>query len=213
LYSKWNIHSKINLCLQAVVKEKIRSLEEQLNKLKEEQANFQVSFISIGNVTMVFVFIENSQIQNAVDLQRCMSCEMQLNFVVNVHVAVTISTFQCNKKCISLSEHPVYQRYIVDIYIHKRTHMALSPVQHTVQTHFTFHIVLQTHFTLNWTLCEDHTSNSDISVQKHKSCLNCAQLCNLPLEIRFKISFKCIQSLSASFCYRVCDMQRNKIVT
>jgi len=146
---------------------------------------------------MVIVVIENSQIQKTVDLQRCMSCEMQLNFVLNVHVAVHISTFQRNKKCISLSEHPVYQRYTVDIYIHKRTHMALSSVQHTVQTHFTLHIFLQTHFTLNWTLCEDHTSNSVVSFQNHKLCLNCAQLCNLPFQIRFKVSFKSIQSLSA----------------
>jgi len=49
--------------------------------------------------------------------------------------------------------------------MHKRTHMALSSVQHTVQSNFTFHTVLQTHFTLNWTLYEDHTSNSDVSVQ------------------------------------------------
>ena len=80
-------------------------MEEQFNKQKEKQANFQVNFMSIGNVTMVIVVIENSQIQNAVDMQSCMSCEMQLNFVGNVHVAVHISTFQRNKKCISLSEH------------------------------------------------------------------------------------------------------------
>jgi len=140
--------------------------------------------MNIGNVTMVSVVVQNSQTQKTVDLQRCMSCEMQLNVVVNVHVAVHSSTFQRSKTCISLSEHAVYQRCTVDIYT-QRTHMALSPVQHTVQTHFTFHIFLQTHFTLNWTLCEDHTSNSDVSVQNHKSCLNCAQLCNLPFEIRF----------------------------
>jgi len=100
-------------------------------------------------------------------------------------------------KSVSRYQNTLYINGIQLIYIHKRTHMALSSVQHTVQTHFTFHIFLQTHFTLNWTLCEDHTSSSGISVQKHKSCLNCAQLCNLPFEIRFKVSFKSIQTLSA----------------
>ena len=90
--------------------------------------------MSIGNVTMVIVFIENSQIQNAVDLQRCMSCEMQLNFVVNVHVAVPISTFQRNKKCISLSEYPVYQRYTVDIYSQKDTHGHIISAAHSADT-------------------------------------------------------------------------------
>ena len=79
---------------------------------------------------MVSVVIENSQIQKAVDLQRRMNCEMQLNFVVNVHVAVHSSTFQCNKKCISLSEHPVCVLYTVDIYTQKDTlHIELDTLR------------------------------------------------------------------------------------
>ena len=78
------------------------------------------------------MIVENSQIQKAVDLQRHTNCEMQLNFDMNVHVAVHSSTFECNKKCISLSEHTVCVLYTVDI--HKRTHMALSSVQHSAVT-------------------------------------------------------------------------------
>ena len=69
----------------------------ELQHQKEKLASLQVSFIHIGNMTMVSVVVENSQIQNAVDLQRRMSCEMQLNVVVNVHVAVHSSTFRRNE--------------------------------------------------------------------------------------------------------------------
>jgi len=96
-------------------------------------------------------------------------------------------------KSVSRYLNILYLYCIQLIYINKRTHMALS----SAQSQFTFQKFLQTHFTLNWTLCEDHTSNSDISVKNHKSCLKCAQLCNLPFEICFKVSFKSIQSLSA----------------
>ena len=52
---------------------------------------------------------------------------------------------------------------------------------------------LQTHFTLNLTLCEDYTSNSDnVTVQNLKSRLNCAQLCNLHYEMHFKVGFKSV---------------------
>ena len=150
------------------------------------------------------MIVENSQIQRAVDLQRRMNCEMQLNVVLNVHVGVHSSTFQRNKTCILLSEHSVCVLYTVDmcvcIYIYinthtlKRTPIALS----SVKSHFRFHIFLQTCFKLNQTFCEDHTSNSDnVTVQNLKSCLNCAQLCNLHFEIHFKVSFKSISSLSA----------------
>ena len=88
---------------------------------------------------------------------------MQLNFVVNVYVAVHFPHFNA---IIIVSR---YQNFLCIngiqlIYIHKMTHMALSSVQHRVLSNFTFHIVLQAHFTLNWTLCKDHTSNSDVSV-------------------------------------------------
>jgi hypothetical protein len=71
-----------------------------------------------GNVTMVTMFVENSQIQRPVDLQRCMNCEMQLNVLLNVHVHVAVHscTLKRNKMCISLSEHPVCVLYTVDIY-------------------------------------------------------------------------------------------------
>ena len=63
-----------------------------------------------------------------------MNCEMQLNFVVNVHVAVHISTFQRNKKCISLSEHPVCVLYTVDIHTQKDTHGPIVSAAHTAVT-------------------------------------------------------------------------------
>jgi hypothetical protein len=34
-----------------------------------------VSFMNIGNVTMVTMFVENSKIQRAVDLQRRVNCD------------------------------------------------------------------------------------------------------------------------------------------
>ena len=84
----------------------------QFNQLMQEKLEIlQVSFMNSGNVTMVTTIIENSQIQWAVDLQRCMNCEMQINFLLNVHVAVHSSTFQRNKICISLSELPVCVLY------------------------------------------------------------------------------------------------------
>jgi len=114
------------------MKQKVKEMTGEMKKIQQDLENLQVSFMDIGNVTMVSVFVENSQIQKAVDLQRRMNCKMQLNFDVNVHVAVHSSTFERNKKCISLSEHPVCVLYTVDI--HKRTHMALSSVQHSAVT-------------------------------------------------------------------------------
>jgi len=90
----------------------------QFNQLMQEKLEIlQVSFMNSGNVTMVTTIIENSQIQRAVDLQRCMNCEMQINFPLNVHVAVHGSTFQRNKMCISLSEHSMCTIQL--IYTHK----------------------------------------------------------------------------------------------
>jgi len=85
-------------------------------------------------VTMVSVIVENSQIQKAVDLQTPMNCEMQLNFAVNVHVAVHISTFERNKKCISLSEHAVCVLYTVDIHTQKDTHGPIVSAAHSAVT-------------------------------------------------------------------------------
>jgi len=99
---------------------------------KQSLVSFQVSFMSIGNMTMFNVKVENFQIQKAVDLRRHMNCEMRLNFIVNVLVAVHRSTFQCNKKCISLSEHPVCVLYTVDIYTQKYTH---GPIVSAVTLH------------------------------------------------------------------------------
>jgi len=50
-------------------------------------------------------------------------------------------------KSVSHYQNTLYVYCIQLIYIHKSTHMALSSVQ--------------SHFTLNWTLCEDRTSDSD----------------------------------------------------
>jgi len=101
------------------MKEKLRQMAAELQHQKEKLASLQVSFMHIGNVTMVSVVVGNSQIHNAVDLQRHMSCEMQLNVVVNVHFSVHSSTFRHNRKCISLSEH-LYM-YCMSLYIY--THM------------------------------------------------------------------------------------------
>ena len=84
------------------MKIKISQLAE---KIDNNVKILQVSSRNNGNVTMVIVVVENSQNLKAVDLQRRTSCEMQLNVVVNVHVAVHSSTFQHNKMCMSLSEH------------------------------------------------------------------------------------------------------------
>ena len=105
-----------------------------------------------GNVTIVCVVIENSQILKAVDLQRCMNCEMQLNVVMNVHVAVHSSTFQNNKMCISLSEHPVCVLYTVDIYTQKDTH---GPIVSAVTLHV-LHIPTDTLHTELDTLRRSH---------------------------------------------------------
>ena len=77
--------------------------------------------MSIGNVTMVSVVVENSQIRKAVDLQRRMSCEMQLNVVLNVQYMLQYScTFRRNKNRISLSEHPVCVLYTDDIQVSEK---------------------------------------------------------------------------------------------
>ena len=102
------------------------------------------SFMDNGNVNMVSVIVENSQIHNAVDLQRRMSCEMQLNVVVNVHVAVHSSTFRRNKKCISISEHPVCVLYTVDIYTQKDTHGPIVSAAHSAVTLYILHIPTDT---------------------------------------------------------------------
>jgi hypothetical protein len=111
----------------------------QFNQLMQEKLeNLQISFMNNGNVTIVTMVVENSQIPRAVDLQRRVNCEMQLNGVLNVHIHVAVHscTFQRNKMCITPSEHPVCVLYTVDT--------------HTVQSRFTF--PTHTHFTLNLTL-------------------------------------------------------------
>jgi len=112
--------------------------------------------MSIGNVTMVSVVVQNSQTQKVVDLQRCMSCEMQLNFVVNVHVAVHSSTFQRSKTCISLSEHPVHQRCTVDLYTQKDTHGPIASAAHSADTFHIPHIPTDTLHTELDTLRRSH---------------------------------------------------------
>jgi len=115
-------------------------------------------------MTMVSVVVENSQIHNAVDLQRRMSCEMQINVVVNVHVAVHSSTFRRNKKCISLSEHPVCVLYTVDIYIYiyiyiykqKDTHGPIVSAAHSAVTLHIPHIPTDTLHTELDTLRRSH---------------------------------------------------------
>jgi len=57
------------------MKEKLGQLAEELQKQKENLASLQVSFMNIGNVTMVSVDVENSQIQKAADLQSRMNCK------------------------------------------------------------------------------------------------------------------------------------------
>jgi len=116
------------------MKEKIWKFEEDAQKRKEKMESHQVSFLNIGNVTMFSVVVENSQIQKAVDVQRCMSCEMQLSFVVNVHVAVHSSTFQRNENFVSLSEYPVCVLYTVDIHTQKDTHGRIFSAAHSTVT-------------------------------------------------------------------------------
>jgi len=79
------------------MRESIQQTKEEAVKTCVNLASFRVSFMNICNVTMVSVIVENFQIQKAVDVQRRMNCEMQLNFDVNVHVAVHSSTLECNK--------------------------------------------------------------------------------------------------------------------
>ena len=62
------------------MKRKVKEMTGEMKKIQQDMETLQGSFMDIGNVTMVSVFVENSQIQKAVDLQRHMNCEMQLNF-------------------------------------------------------------------------------------------------------------------------------------
>ena len=119
------------------MEESIRQVKEEVMKMKENLAFFRVSFMNICNVTIVSVIVENFQIQKAVDVQRRMNCEIQLNFDVNVHVAVNSSTLERNKKCMSLSEHPVCVLYTVDIHTQKDTH---GPVVSAAHSAVTLHI-------------------------------------------------------------------------
>ena len=120
----------------------VRQLTEQVEQQQVQLASMQVSYTNIGNVTMATVGVENSQNQRAVDLHRCVNCEMQIHFVQNVHVAVHSSIFERNKVRIAISVQPVCVLCTVGIY--KRAHIALWSGQHTVQSHFTFRILLQT---------------------------------------------------------------------
>ena len=74
---------------------------------------------------MVSVIAENFQIQKAVDLRRRTSCEMQKI----IQMTDEIKKIQQQLETLQIS--------FMD---NGRTHMALSSVQHTVQSHFTFHI-------------------------------------------------------------------------
>ena len=171
----------------AKTQELAHELAEKLELQQVQLASLQVSYMNIGNVTMATVGVENSQNQRAVDLHRCVNCEMQIHFVQNVHVAVHSSIFERNKVRIAISVQPVCVLCTVGIY--KRAHIALWSGQHTVQSHFTFRILLQTD-----RHCEGHTSNSDnVKVQNLKSCLNCAQLCNWPFKFVFILfCFSCV---------------------
>ena len=60
-----------------------------------------------------------------------MSCEMQLNFFLNVHVAVHSCTFQRNKMCILISEHPVCVLYAVDTHTHIYIYISTAYSTHT----------------------------------------------------------------------------------
>jgi hypothetical protein len=63
------------------------------------------------------MIVKDSQIQRAVDLQRCMNCKKQINFVLNVHVEAYDYSyiFQSNKMYISISVHSVCVLYTVNI--------------------------------------------------------------------------------------------------
>jgi len=149
LYSKWNIHSEVGFCPQAAMKRKVKEMTGEMKKIQQDMETLQGSFMDIGNVTMVSVFVENSQIQKAVDLQRHTNCEMQLNFNVNVHVAVHSSTFERNKKRISLSEHPVCVPYTVDIHTQKDTHGPIVSAAHSAVTLHIPHSPTDTLHTVN----------------------------------------------------------------
>jgi hypothetical protein len=125
----------------------VMRLMEQMEQQRIQITSLQVNFINIGNITMITMIVKDSQIQSAVNLQRCINCEKQINFVLKVHVEAYSSIFKSNKMCISISVYTVCVLYTVDIY--KRAHIALSLVQHTAQSDFTFHIFLQAQFTLN----------------------------------------------------------------
>jgi len=119
------VNGTINLCLQAAMKESICQIKEDVTKTRENLVSFRVSFMNIGNVTMVSVLVENFQIQKAVDLRRRTSCEMQKI----IQMTDEIKKIQQQLETLQIS--------FMD---NGRTHMALSSVQHTVQSHFTFHI-------------------------------------------------------------------------
>jgi hypothetical protein len=92
-----------------------RRLIEHMQEQRIQISSLQVNFINIGNLTMVTMIVKDSQIQRAVDLQRCMNCEKQINFVLNVHVEAYSSIFQSNKMYISISVHSVCVLYTVNI--------------------------------------------------------------------------------------------------
>jgi hypothetical protein len=93
----------------------VRRLIEHMQEQRIQISSLQVNFINIGNVTIVTMIVKDSQIQRAVDLQRCINCENQINFVLNVHVEAYSSIFQSNKMCISISVHSVCVLYTVNI--------------------------------------------------------------------------------------------------
>jgi predicted Zn-dependent protease len=67
---------------QATVLRLMEQMEQQSIQIK----SLQVNFVNTGNVNMITMIVKDSQIQRAVDLQRCINCVKQINFVLNVHV-------------------------------------------------------------------------------------------------------------------------------
>jgi hypothetical protein len=95
----------------------VRRLMDDMQQQRIQISSLQVNFLNIGNVTMVTMIVKDSQIQGTVDLQRCINCEKQINFVLNVHVEAYSSIFQSNTLCISITVHSVCVAYCIQLII------------------------------------------------------------------------------------------------
>jgi hypothetical protein len=87
--------------------ENLRQLVAKIEQQNLQISSLKVSFMTICYISMVTAIAKDLQNKGAVNLQICVNCEMQVYFLLNVHVLVHSSICQRKIMCILISVHPV----------------------------------------------------------------------------------------------------------